>query len=155
MCPFSPTEKPVWYFEGWRRSACTAVPSSAARISKAAQTPWHISTAGAKKVDLSATHGTALYMTAAPHAWKSSFLCNVTRTATRNFDESGSHLKQCFSFIYFFQQDDITDGLNLFSALFIKCLLWDWCILKTRRDLKRNLKKPLDIGLKLPRSQPL
>lgn len=84
---FFPIEKPVWYFEGWRPSACIASPSSAAPIFKAAQTPWLISTAGAKRVDLPATRGTALYMTVAPHAWKSSFLCSVTLTATPNFDE--------------------------------------------------------------------
>lgn len=83
------TEKPTSYYVGWRRLASIAGPSCAAPTSRAAPTPWHMSTAGVKRHDLPPICGMALYMTVALPAWKSSFLYSVTHTAAPNSDETG------------------------------------------------------------------
>lgn len=83
------TEKPISYYVGWRRLASIAGPSCAAPTSRAAPTPWHMSTAGVKRHDLPPICGMALYMTVALPAWKSSFLYSVTHTAAPNSDETG------------------------------------------------------------------
>lgn len=104
------TEKPTSYYVGWRRLASIAGPSCAAPTSRAAPTPWHMSTAGVKRHDLPPICGMALYMTVALPAWKSSFLYSVTHTAAPNSDETGvTKWAVRLLFFSFFLQNDITD----------------------------------------------
>ena len=105
---FPPLEKPIWYCTGWRKLATTAGPSCAAPTFRVAPTPWHMSTAGAKRVDPPLTHGTALYTKAAPPAWKSSFLYSATHTATPNSDETRRVLLSLF-FFFSSCKNDISD----------------------------------------------
>lgn len=91
FCFFPPsTEKQIWYFAGWKKSATTADLCCAAPTSRAALTPWLMSTVcWVKRADLPSKPGTALYMKVAPPAWRSSSLYSATHTATPNSDETG------------------------------------------------------------------
>lgn len=125
------TEKPTSYYVGWRRLASIAGPSCAAPTSRAAPTPWHMSTAGVKRHDLPPICGMALYMTVALPAWKSSFLYSVTHTAAPNSDETGvtKWAVRLLFFSFFFAK--LHHWLMyLFSTLCSRCLSLDCCILQ-------------------------
>lgn len=150
------TEKPTSFYVGWRRLASIAGPSCAAPTSRAAPTPWHMSTAGVKRHDLPPICGMALYMTVALPAWKSSFLYSVTHTAAPNSDETGvtKWAVRLLFFSFFFAK--LHHWLMyLFSTLCSRCLSLDCCILQIDWGWKKKKTltglHSLDIVLKLPK----
>lgn len=150
---FSPIEKPIWYYAEWRRSASTAGPSCAAPTSRAAPTLWHTSTAGTKRGDLPATHGMDLYMTVAPHAWRSSFLYSATHTATPNSDETGVW-RRVVRLCFFSLQNGIFDWCTSSVSAAAGVSHVTGAFLKTRREQKKiQPQNSLDIGLKLPENK--
>lgn len=102
-------EKQTWYFVGWRRSASSADPFFAVLTFRVALTHWHISTAGAKRVDLQTMYGMVPYMTGVRCAWKSFFLYSVTLTVTPNYGEK--EMKR-WAHIFFFLHKDVVDCLT-------------------------------------------
>lgn len=142
---YPPTERPTWYFAGWRGSASTAGPSCAAPTSRAAPTPWHTSTVGVKRVDRPVTRGTALYTTDARHAWRSSFLYSATHTATPNSDETGVQRRGTCLFFFFFPAKWHHWLMNLFGTLCNKVSL-TWLVPGEAEKTNRKKKKSLDVN---------
>lgn len=137
FCCLSPSiEKPTWYFAGWRRLATTVGPSCVAPTSRAAPTPWHMSTAEAKRDDLPATPGMALYTKVAPTAWKSSSPYSVTHTATPNSDEFGD---EQYVFFLFFLSHKMTSLMDVLCHSTLQQVSLKWLVrFENQVSLKRK-----------------
>lgn len=91
-----------------------------------------MSTAGVMRAGPLVTRGTALYMKLAPPAWKSSFLYNVTPTATLNFDEAGVWRQALLFFV----------PLKMTSVIDVRrCSLRSRCLSSEQSGEPKHLKR--------------